>query len=62
MQQLPATFEEFLADESGSSAIEYALVVAVVSLLIMGTLSRLSGALRSLSFGLAELIADVTRD
>ena len=57
---MPATIERFLDDQSGSSAVEYGLVVALVSLLIMATLMQVSESVRTLFFGLAELIVEAT--
>ncbi len=58
---MPATIERFLDDQSGSSAVEYGLVVALVSLLIMATLMQVSESVRTLFFDVTELIVEATK-
>lgn len=38
-------FKRFLADESGSPALEYALLLGLVGLAIVGTMTALSGSI-----------------
>jgi pilus assembly protein Flp/PilA len=46
----------FLADESGATAIEYALIGAVVSVCIAISLTRISGSLQSVFNGVGSSI------
>lgn len=41
----PLTFEDFLADDSGATAIEYGLIIGLVALVIVGAVSALGGSL-----------------
>ncbi|MAW89235.1 MAG: Flp family type IVb pilin [Phyllobacteriaceae bacterium] len=40
-------FESFIMDESGATAIEYGLIAALISVVIMGTLTTLGTNLNS---------------
>ncbi len=61
MQQIPATIERFLEDQSGASALEYGLLAALVSLVMMWPLTQVGESVQSLYFGVAELITEVTK-
>jgi pilus assembly protein Flp/PilA len=41
------TFSRFLDDESGATAIEYALIAAIVSISIVAALQNVRGSLQS---------------
>ena len=46
----------YAADESGASAIEYGLIVALISVAILGTLTTLGINLRDKAMEIAEAI------
>ncbi|MFP1630148.1 Flp family type IVb pilin [Zhengella sp. ZM62] len=50
-------FESFIMDESGATAIEYGLIAALISVVIMGTLTtlgtNLNGKFQRVSNGVA---------
>ncbi len=51
----------FSADQSGASAIEYALIVSLISVAIVGVLTVLGINLRNKANVVAEAIADAGR-
>ena len=51
----------FSADQSGASAIEYALVVSLIAVAIIGVLATLGINLRNKANEVAEAIADAGR-
>ena len=42
-----SVFKRFLRDESGATAIEYGLLTALISVVMMGSLNALGGNLKS---------------
>ncbi|MEQ8967932.1 MAG: Flp family type IVb pilin [Azospirillaceae bacterium] len=48
-----STFKRFLKDESGATAIEYALIAALIAIAIIGGLQALSTQLNT-TFGTVE--------
>jgi len=48
-----STFKRFVKDESGATAIEYALIAALIAIAIIGGLQALSGQLNT-TFGEVE--------
>jgi pilus assembly protein Flp/PilA len=51
----------FAADQSGASAVEYALVVSLIAVAIVGVLATLGINLRNKANVVAEAIADAGR-
>jgi pilus assembly protein Flp/PilA len=51
----------FSADQSGASAVEYALVVSLIAVAIVGVLATLGINLRNKANQVAEAIADAGR-
>jgi pilus assembly protein Flp/PilA len=51
----------YAADESGASAIEYGLIVSLISVAILGTLTILGVNLRDKAMMIADAIADAGR-
>jgi len=49
--QLAAQSRRLLADEGGATAIEYGLMVALISLAIIGTVESLGQSINSVLFG-----------
>jgi pilus assembly protein Flp/PilA len=47
----PAALRRFMRDESGATAMEYGLMVALLSLAIIGTVKALGQSLNSAVFG-----------
>jgi pilus assembly protein Flp/PilA len=47
----PADLRRFLADERGATAIEYGLMIALISLTIIGTIEALGQSINSVLFG-----------
>lgn len=45
IQNLKATFNRFASEEKGATAIEYGLIAAGISVVIMGTVWALGGTL-----------------
>lgn len=48
----------YAADESGASAIEYGLIVCLISVAILGTLTYLGVNLRDKAMDIADAIGD----
>jgi pilus assembly protein Flp/PilA len=42
---MTATLSRFVRDESGATAIEYGLIAALISVVIIGTLTKVGGSL-----------------
>ena len=53
---MPANMERLLDDRSGSSAVEYGLVVAVIALVILLTLMQIGEFVQRQFLELAEII------
>jgi pilus assembly protein Flp/PilA len=54
---MPRFMFRYMADESGAAAIEYALVVSLVAVALIGTLSTIGLNLRDKANGIADAIA-----
>lgn len=54
------TFKQFLKDEDGATAIEYALIVGLVAVVIIVALSVLGGEIAELFTALSGKVGDVT--
>jgi len=58
---LKRTVLSFLSDESGATAIEYGLIVSLISVTILGTLVILGANLRDKAMVIADAIAEAGR-
>lgn len=55
-----ASVDRFLADESGATAIEYALIASLLSIAVVGSAFLLGGGLSNIwDYVLAEVMAGV---
>jgi len=59
MRALHQTIRRFLADESGSSIVEEALILGVMVIVVMFAISSLTNTLQSGISGTADAIGDV---
>lgn len=50
-------FRDFLRDESGAAAAEYALIIALVGVAIVGAVATLSGAIGTAMTNAAKLMS-----
>lgn len=50
MSRIQSTFRRFIADESGAGMVEYALLVALIGVLLIGALTTLRGGIET-TFG-----------
>jgi pilus assembly protein Flp/PilA len=50
MSRITSTFRRFVADESGAGMVEYALLVALIGVLLIGVLTTLRGGIAN-TFG-----------
>jgi pilus assembly protein Flp/PilA len=53
-------FKRFLRDESGATAVEYGLLTALISVVIMGALNALGAGLSNTFSTLTTQLADAT--
>ncbi len=53
-------FARFAQDESGATAIEYGLIAALISVVIIGAVSALGGSLTGVFNDINECLADST--
>lgn len=51
-------FARFAQDESGATAIEYGLIAALISVVIIGAVSLLGGTLEEVFTGINDCLAD----
>jgi pilus assembly protein Flp/PilA len=51
-------FARFAQDESGATAIEYGLIAALISVVIIGAVSVLGGSLNDVFTGINECLED----
>jgi len=52
------TLRSFLKDESGATAIEYGLIAALISVVIIGVIATLGGQLQTTFQSVSDCLAD----
>jgi pilus assembly protein Flp/PilA len=58
MRNIMSPFKTFIADESGVTAIEYALIAAVVGIAVIAGANLLSDGLTSLFNSVADMLSN----
>ncbi|CAN7149749.1 Flp family type IVb pilin [Devosia sp. LjRoot3] len=53
-------FARFAQDESGATAIEYGLIAALISVVIIGAVAALGGSLTSVFGEISDCLGDAT--
>jgi pilus assembly protein Flp/PilA len=53
-------FKKFAADESGATAIEYGLIAALISVVIIGVVATLGGQLEATFTTISECLGNAT--
>jgi len=53
-------FEQFIADESGATAIEYALIAVLVGIAIIGAVTALGDSLKAIFSSVATTLDSVS--
>lgn len=53
-------FARFAQDESGATAIEYGLIAALISVVIIGAVSLLGGSLNDVFTGINDCLEDAS--
>jgi pilus assembly protein Flp/PilA len=57
---VPTVFKRFLRDESGATAVEYGLITALVSVVIMSAINALGGDLKNTFSTMTTQLANTT--
>ncbi len=58
--KLLSQIRDMVADESGATAIEYALILGLVTLVIVGSINDLRGAITDMYNFVSEKVIDAT--
>ncbi len=58
MSRIQAMLTRFTRDEGGSSAVEYALIAALLALILIGTASTVGGNLGTTFTGVADMFSN----